>query len=63
MQPYKRYVCLLCNYIYDEALGWPKDGILPGTRWEDVPLTWCCPECGAIKEDFEMIEIDDERAL
>ena len=29
-----------------------------GTRWADVPDTWTCPDCGATKEDFEMIEID-----
>lgn len=55
--PYKRYMCLLCGYIYDEEKGWPQDGIAPGTRWEDVPLAWCCPECGASKDDFEMIEV------
>ncbi|WP_010598777.1 rubredoxin [Rickettsiella massiliensis] len=51
-------MCLQCGYIYEEEHGWPEDGILPGTRWEDVPLTWRCPECGAMKEDFEMIEIN-----
>lgn len=55
---YKRYMCLLCGYIYDEAKGWPEDGIPPGTRWEEVPLAWQCPECGATKDDFEMIEIE-----
>ncbi len=54
---YKKYMCVLCGYIYDEAEGWPADGIEPGTRWEDVPLTWVCPDCGGIKEDFEMVEI------
>jgi len=54
---YKRYMCLLCGYIYDEAKGWPEDGIQPGTLWDDVPLAWQCPECGATKDDFEMIEI------
>ena len=54
----KKYMCLLCGYVYIEEEGWPEDGILPGTRWEDVPLTWRCPECGAMKEDFEMIEIE-----
>jgi rubredoxin len=53
----KKYMCLLCGYIYDEALGWPEDGIEPGTCWDDVPITWRCPECGATKDDFEMIEI------
>lgn len=56
-EAFKKYVCLLCGFIYDEALGWPEDGIAPGTRWEDVPLTWVCPECGAMKDDFEMVEL------
>jgi rubredoxin len=54
---YKRYMCLLCGFIYDEEKGWPEDGIPAHTRWEDVPLAWQCPECGATKDDFEMIEI------
>lgn len=53
----KRYMCLLCGFIYDESLGWPEEGIAAGTRWDDVPLNWQCPECGANKGDFEMIEI------
>lgn len=54
---YKRFLCELCGYIYDEAEGWPEDGIEPGTRWEDVPDTWLCPDCGAMKDDFVMVEI------
>jgi rubredoxin len=50
-------MCLVCGFIYDEAQGWPDDGIAPGTRWEDLPLGWCCPDCDARKEDFEMIEV------
>jgi len=53
----KQYICVICGLIYDEAEGWPEDGIAPGTTWEDVPLTWKCPECGAGKEDFEMVEV------
>jgi len=53
----KKYMCLLCGFIYDEAQGWPEEGILAGTRWDDIPLTWRCPDCGAGKEDFEMMEI------
>jgi rubredoxin len=55
--PMKKYMCLICGYIYDEALGAPEEGIAPGTKWEDVPPNWTCPECGARKEDFEMIEL------
>lgn len=57
LMQYKRYMCLLCGFIYDEALGWPDDGLEPGTLWEDVPLTWQCPECHASKEDFEMVQV------
>lgn len=53
----KKYMCLICGFIYDEAVGMPEDHITPGTAWEDVPMNWSCPDCGARKEDFEMIEI------
>ncbi len=48
----KKYICILCGYVYDEALGCPEDGIEPGTTWEQVPDTWYCPDCGATKADF-----------
>ena len=51
----KKYVCILCGYIYDEALGCPEDGIPAGTLWAEVPETWYCPDCGATKADFEEI--------
>ncbi len=53
----KQYMCVICGYVYDEEKGWPEDGIKPGTVWKDVPPNWVCPECGARKEDFEMVEI------
>ncbi|HET7306831.1 MAG TPA: rubredoxin [Gammaproteobacteria bacterium] len=53
----KTYMCVICGHIYDEAKGDPDSGIAPGTKWEDVPLNWTCPDCGAGKEDFEMIEV------
>ena len=55
--PYKKYLCLLCGFIYDEEQGWPEDGIEAGTRWEDVPEDWMCPDCSAMKDDFEMVEV------
>lgn len=55
--PYKTYMCLLCGFVYDEAAGRPEDNIPPGTRWESVPMNWTCPECGARKDDFELIEV------
>jgi rubredoxin len=53
----KKWECIVCGFIYDEAAGLPDEGIAPGTRWEDVPEEWECPECGVTKSDFEMIEI------
>ena len=51
------WMCLICGWIYDEALGDPEHGIAPGTAWADVPMNWTCPECAARKEDFEMVPI------
>ncbi len=53
----KTWMCLICGWIYDEAVGVPEDGIAPSTPWAQVPMNWTCPECGARKEDFEMVEI------
>ncbi len=48
-----RYRCTLCEHVYDPAEGDPDGGIPPGTAFEDLPDTWMCPECGAMKADFE----------
>jgi len=53
----KTWMCLICGWIYDEAAGDAEHGIAPGTPWEAVPMNWTCPECGARKEDFEMVQI------
>ena len=53
----KTWMCLICGWIYDEAAGAPDHGIAPGTPWEQVPMNWTCPECGARKDHFEMIEV------
>jgi rubredoxin-NAD+ reductase len=57
-----KWECIVCGLVYDEKEGWPDDGIAPGTRWEDVPEDWLCPDCGVGKEDFELLEeapVDD----
>ncbi len=50
----KKYTCNLCGYVYDEAVGDPDNGVAPGTKWEDVPEDWVCPDCGVGKEEFEL---------
>ncbi len=52
----RKYECIVCGFIYDEAEGLPDDGIPAGTLWEDIPEDWECPDCGVSKTDFEMIE-------
>jgi rubredoxin len=49
----KKYVCSICGYVYDEALGDPDNGVKPGTKWADVPADWVCPTCGAEKDQFD----------
>ena len=56
MSDYKKWECVICGFIYDEAEGIPDDGIPAGTRWDDVPEDWEFPDCGISKFDFDMVE-------
>ena len=51
---FKVWQCDLCAFSYDEAVGMPDEGIAAGTRWEDVPESWTCPDCSTGKSDFQM---------
>lgn len=53
----RKFQCKVCGFIYDESIGDPEHGIEAGTRWEEIPASWSCPECGVVKDDFEMVEI------
>ncbi len=55
MSGYRKWECVICGFIYDEALGLPDHGIAAGTRWEDVPEDFECPECGIGKSDFDLL--------
>jgi rubredoxin len=48
-----KVICTLCNYILEETEGLPEAGIDPGTKLEDLPIDWKCPECAAAKEFFQ----------
>ena len=52
----KKYKCNTCDYIYDEAKGDPKRGIVAMTAWNDLPLEYVCPRCGLNKEAFALYE-------
>ncbi len=49
-----KWVCTVCGYVYDPAVGDPDGGIAPGTAFEDIPEDWVCPVCGASKDQFEL---------
>lgn len=51
-----KYICDICGYIYDPALGDPSNGIPAGTSFDDLPDDWVCPECGVPKEDFSPLD-------
>jgi len=53
----KQWQCMVCGWVYDEAVGDPEHGLASGTRWADVPESFVCPECAAEKADFFMIEL------
>ena len=50
--PSGKYVCAVCDHVYDPAVGDPDAGIPAGTRFEDLPENWVCPVCGAAKSAF-----------
>ncbi|MDP7537153.1 MAG: rubredoxin [Methylococcales bacterium] len=55
MANYQKYICTVCDHIYDEALGDPDTNISPGTLWADIPEDWTCPDCGVDKSLFELM--------
>ena len=52
----KKYICTVCDWVYDPEVGDPEGGIAPGTAFEDIPEDWVCPVCGVGKEDFQPVE-------
>lgn len=51
----EKWLCLVCNYIYDEKEGDPEHGISPGTPFSELPDDWVCPLCGAPKSEFQKL--------
>ena len=51
-----KYVCDVCGWVYDPAMGDPDNGVVPGTPFEQVPDEWVCPECGADKSQFSLVQ-------
>ncbi|MFW5699245.1 MAG: rubredoxin [Planctomycetota bacterium] len=51
-----KYVCNICNWVYDPEQGAPEADVAPGTAWEDVPDDFLCPLCGVGKDEFSPVE-------
>ena len=51
----QKYICQVCNYIYDPEKGDPDSGIDPGTPFSEIPDDWVCL-CGVTKSQFEPSE-------
>jgi rubredoxin len=52
----EKWICEVCGYVYDPNVGDEKNGIKPGTSFEDLPKEWVCPVCFVGKEDFKKME-------
>lgn len=50
-----RYICDICGWIYDEALGDEEHGLPAGTLFADIPDDWECPDCGITKALFTLL--------
>lgn len=35
----KKYICTVCDWVYDPEIGDPDGGIAPGTAFEDLLMT------------------------
>lgn len=51
----QQFECIVCSWTYDESKGLPEQGIAPGTKWEDLPEDFECPDCAVNKEDFSLL--------
>ena len=52
----QKYICEVCQYVYDPVDGDPDSGIAPGTQFEDIPENWICPDCGVEKKQFHPMD-------
>ena len=52
----KKYICTVCQWVYDPEIGDPEQGIEPGVAFENLPDDYVCPLCGVGKEEFEVEE-------
>ena len=49
----RKYVCSVCGYVYDPAVGDSDSQIAAGTAFDGISDDWVCPVCGVTKDMFE----------
>jgi rubredoxin len=47
-----RFVCQVCEYVYDPEIGDSVGSIPHGVPFEELPVDGVCPQCGAGKDQF-----------
>ena len=47
-----KYRCRICQFIYNEKT--------EGVFFDDLPMDWICPVCGAAKAEFDFVEDEPE---
>lgn len=50
-----RYECRPCGYVYEPVKGDGKGDIPSGVQFDELPITWRCPVCGARPKSFSSI--------
>lgn len=53
-----KYQCPGCEYTYDETKGNDFEGFPAGTKWQDIPEEWSCPDC-SVRDKPDFIKIAD----
>jgi rubredoxin len=56
LPPETRLECKICWHVYDPADGDEVWQIPPGTAFSRLPEHWSCPQCGAPKHDFLVLD-------
>lgn len=52
----QKWICQVCGYIYNPAMGDGANEIPPDTSFENLPEDWVCPECGVGRDQFELLK-------
>ncbi|GFO69925.1 rubredoxin [Geomonas limicola] len=48
----QRWICTVCQYVYNPAVGDPVNEIPPETPFDDLLEAWTCPICKTDKSFF-----------